>query len=139
MPTLRCCSIGLLLDRLNPKWKDGYPHRTPLGSSSAIEAFTEALARDVRSPIVDPPASAKDAYPISGLTFILVAKDGKGGEERQAIKEFFHYAVIEGQAAEELSYAMLPVSLQKLDQKLLGEMTADCRFSSEDVVRESDA
>jgi phosphate transport system substrate-binding protein len=38
-------------------------------------------------------------------------------------------------AAEELSYAKLPVSLQKLDQKLLGEMTAD----SQDVVRESGA
>jgi hypothetical protein len=30
LPTLRCCSIGLRLDRLNPKWKDGYPQRTPL-------------------------------------------------------------------------------------------------------------
>jgi phosphate transport system substrate-binding protein len=45
---------------------------TPAEAAAAISAFTEALAKDVRTPIVDPPTPAKDAYPISGLTFILI-------------------------------------------------------------------
>ena len=99
---------------------------SPASAAATIEAFSETLARDLRSPIVDPPASAKDAYPISSLTFVLVAKDEKDAEKRQAVKDFVHYTVTSGQpAAEELAYAKLPVSLQQLDEKLLGEMTAN--------------
>jgi hypothetical protein len=56
----------------------------------------------------------------------LVAKNGTGTEERQAIKDFIRYAATSGQSvAEELPYAKLPTSLQELDQKLLGAMMAD--------------
>src|SRR5208283_1863825 len=37
---------------------------TPASTAAAISAFNEALANDVRTPIVNPPASAKGAYPI---------------------------------------------------------------------------
>src|SRR5262249_28201954 len=36
-------------------------------TAAAINAFSEELAKDGRVPIVDPPASAKDAYPIASL------------------------------------------------------------------------
>jgi phosphate transport system substrate-binding protein len=99
---------------------------SPESASAAIEAFSAALAQDARSPIVDPPASAKEAYPISGLTFVLIPRDGTATEERQAIKDFIQYTATTGQSvAEELSYAKLPASLQQLDQKLLGGMRAD--------------
>ena len=99
---------------------------SPESASAAIEAFSAVLAQDARSPIVDPPALAKEAYPISGLTFVLVARDGTGTEERQAIKDFIQYAATTGQSvAEELSYAQLPASLQQLDLKLFGGMMAD--------------
>ncbi|MGA7291454.1 MAG: phosphate ABC transporter substrate-binding protein PstS, partial [Terriglobales bacterium] len=46
-------------------------------TTAAIAAYSEELAKDVRTPIVDPPATAKDAYPIAGLTFLIVPKEGK--------------------------------------------------------------
>src|SRR5262249_40465657 len=47
------------------------------GTTAAIQAFGTELAQDVRTPIVDPPAAAADAYPISGLTFLMIPKAGK--------------------------------------------------------------
>jgi phosphate transport system substrate-binding protein len=95
-------------------------------TTSAIEAFGDALLKDPRTPIVDPPASAKDAYPLSGLTFLLVPKDGPDADERRAIKDFVQYSVTAGQdAAESLGYAKLPKSMQQLDLNLLTQLTAN--------------
>ena len=99
---------------------------TPAGAAAAISAFSEALAKDVRTPIVDPPASARDAYPISGLSFILITKDRPGSEEQQAVKQFIAYAISTGQdSAEELSYAKLPEPVQKEGEQLLSQLTAN--------------
>ena len=99
---------------------------SPASTAAAISAFSDALASDVRTPIVNPPASAKDAYPISGLTFILVRKDGHDAQDRQAVRDFIAYAISAGQdSAEEMSYAKLPDSVQKQGQQLLSQLTAD--------------
>jgi len=99
---------------------------TPAATAAAISAFSDDLAKDVRTPIVDPPASAKDAYPISGLTFILLWKDRPGADQQQAVKNFIAYAISKGQdSAEELSYAKLPEPIQKEGQELLGKLTAN--------------
>jgi phosphate transport system substrate-binding protein len=45
---------------------------TAAGATAAIDAFQRELAKDVRTPVVDPPVSARDAYPICGLTYLLV-------------------------------------------------------------------
>jgi len=93
-------------------------------TTAAIEAFNEALSKDARTPIVDPPASAKEAYPLSGLTFLLVPKDGSDADERRAIRDFIQYAVTSGQdSAVSLDYAKLPKSLQQHDLNMLGELT----------------
>jgi phosphate transport system substrate-binding protein len=95
------------------------------GTTAAINGFQEELTKDVRTPIVDPPASAKDAYPICGLTFLLVPKDGEDVTKRQDVKNFIEYIVSSGQtSANSLYYAPLPQSLVSADQKLLDEMTA---------------
>lgn len=92
-------------------------------TTAAIEASQTELAKDVRTPIVDPPASSKDAYPISGLTFLLVPKQGKSPAKAQVVKEFVQFIVTQGQnSAESLQYAKLPQSLADQDQKLLGEI-----------------
>ncbi len=39
-------------------------------TTAAIAAFTDQLSKDPRTPIVNAPASAPDAYPISTLTFL---------------------------------------------------------------------
>ncbi len=96
------------------------------GTTAAIDAFHDELAKDVRNPIVDPPASAADAYPICGLTFLLVPKDGNDANKRGAVKAFIQYIITDGQSsAESLSYAKLPSTLENQDQQLLGEMTVN--------------
>ena len=89
-------------------------------TTAAIEAFGTELSKDVRTPIVDPPASATNAYPISGLTFLLVPKQFKDSSKGQTLKEFVHYIITQGQdPAGNMFYAKLPASLQEEDQNLL--------------------
>jgi phosphate transport system substrate-binding protein len=96
------------------------------GASAALDAATEGLAKDVRTPIVDPPASAKEAYPISGVTFLLIPKDGGNELDRKTLKAFAEYAVTDGQAATEgLYYAKLPKALRDENLKLISEMTTN--------------
>jgi phosphate transport system substrate-binding protein len=96
---------------------------TPAGATAAIDAFREDLAKDVRTPIVDPPASAKDAYPISGLTFLLIPKQGRDPAKQNIVKQFVQYIVTQGQStSESLQYSRLPDSLAQQAQRLLGEV-----------------
>ncbi len=69
--------------------------------------------------------SAKDAYPISGLTFLLVPKEGKNTEKTKEVKEFINYIITQGQnQAEALFYAKLPNTLQQQDENLLSQVGA---------------
>jgi phosphate transport system substrate-binding protein len=92
-------------------------------TTAAIEAFSRELDKDVRTPIVDPPASAKDAYPIAGLTFLIVPKEGKTAARARVVENFVQYVVSQGQdESEKLSYAKLPAALQKGDETLLAQL-----------------
>ncbi len=94
-------------------------------TTAAIDAFHEELAKDVRTPIVDPPASAKDAYPICGLTYLFVPTQAKDPAKQQLLKSFIQYIITDGQAsADSLFYAKLPSTLAEQDQKLLGGLVA---------------
>jgi phosphate transport system substrate-binding protein len=96
------------------------------GTTAAIDAFKDQLAKDLRSPIANPPASAADAYPISTLTFLVIPKDGKDVRDRTALKQFVEYIVTDGQrAASSLSYAPLPDAVTQQDLHMLGELTAN--------------
>jgi phosphate transport system substrate-binding protein len=102
-----------------------YVAPNPESTSAAISGFAEQLARDARMPIVNAPATATNAYPISGLTFLLVPKDGQGQAKRQALKNFVKYIVTDGQGvAGSLNYAPLPEAVKQNDLKLLDSMTA---------------
>ncbi|MGI8771654.1 MAG: phosphate ABC transporter substrate-binding protein PstS [Acidobacteriaceae bacterium] len=99
---------------------------SPESTSAAISGFSEQLAQDVRKPIVNAPATATNAYPISGLTFLLVPKDGQNQPKRQALKNFIKYIVTDGQTvAGSLNYAPLPDAVKQNDLKLLDTMTGD--------------
>jgi phosphate transport system substrate-binding protein len=103
-----------------------YVEPSVAGATAALDSFGEEIVKDVRTPIVDAPASAKEAYPISGVTFVLIPKDGVTELDRRTVKEFVRYAITEGQSATEgLYYAKLPKVLQEQDQKLLAQMTAN--------------
>lgn len=106
------------------------PFRTrqpsPDSTLAAIDAFRDALAKDVRTPVVDPPGAAADAYPISGLSFILIPKDRPDAGQQEAIRDFVAFAISTGQnSTKELSYAKLPDSVQRQGQELLSQLTAN--------------
>jgi phosphate transport system substrate-binding protein len=92
-------------------------------TTAAINAFSAELANDPRVPIVNPPPSAKEAYPISGLTYVLIPKQPANAARGENVKKFLHYVLTQGQdEAVQLHYAKLPESLIDLDQKMLGGM-----------------
>jgi phosphate transport system substrate-binding protein len=96
------------------------------GTTAAINAFSDQLAQDPRTPIANPPASAPDAYPISTLTFLIIPKDGKDVQKRTALKQFIVYVVTDGQqAASGLEYAPLPDAVKQQDVKVLNQLTVN--------------
>jgi len=98
---------------------------TAQSTTAAINAFTAQLSQDPRQPIVNPPASAADAYPISTLTFLIIPKDGPDNGKRKALKSFIQYIISDGQpAAGSLNYAPLPDGVKQFDQQQLDQMTA---------------
>ncbi len=98
---------------------------TAQSTTAAIDAFTLKLSQDPRTPIVNPPATAADAYPISTLTFLIIPKDGPDKDKRTALKNFVVYIITDGQpTAGSLNYAPLPDGVKKFDQQQLGQMTA---------------
>ncbi|HEU5339788.1 phosphate ABC transporter substrate-binding protein PstS [Edaphobacter sp.] len=95
-------------------------------TTAAIVAFNDQLNKDPRLPIVNAPASAPDAYPISTLTFLIVPKDGTDAAKRSALKKFIQYIVTSGQAAAgALNYAPLPDGVKQYDQDLINQMTVN--------------
>jgi phosphate transport system substrate-binding protein len=102
-----------------------YVQPTAAGTTAAIAAFTTQLTQDPRAPIVNPPATAPDAYPISGLTFLIVPKDGPDKDKRTALKQFVQYMITDGQAtAGGLNYAPLPDGVKQYDQTQIQQLTA---------------
>lgn len=98
---------------------------SPDSTTAAINGFLNQLQQDPRQPIVNPPAGATQAYPIAGLTFLIVPKDGTDVEKRQALKDFVKYIVSDGQTvASSLNYAPLPDGVKQNDLNLLNQMTA---------------
>ena len=103
-----------------------YIQPSPASTTAAIAAFNDALARDPRSPIVNAPGSAPQAYPISTLTFLIVPKDGTDAAKRKALKGFIQYVLIDGQkTAQGLNYAPLPDSVKQYDSQMLDQMTVN--------------
>jgi phosphate transport system substrate-binding protein len=94
------------------------------GATAAIDAFKTKLDADLRSSIVQPPTAAHNAYPISGMTYLLIPKDGPDRKKRQALKDFILYVITSGQqVSTKLDYSQLPESLEQVDQRLLNELT----------------
>jgi phosphate transport system substrate-binding protein len=95
-------------------------------TTAAISAFADQLAKDPRTPIVNPPASASDAYPISTLTFLIIPKDGTDPAKRAAVKGFIQYIITDGQTiAGTLSYAPLPDAVKQYNTQTLNQLTVN--------------
>jgi phosphate transport system substrate-binding protein len=96
---------------------------TLASTTAAAEGAAAVLTKDVRTPIVN--SAAPDAYPIAGLTFLLVYQDGKNAAQAKALADFIDWAIHDGQSyAEELDYAKLPAAVVKVDEATLRLLSA---------------
>jgi phosphate transport system substrate-binding protein len=96
---------------------------SPASATLAINAYEQTLIQDLRTPVVDPAASAKGAYPIAGLSFILIPKENKTPGEQKAFKKFISYCLTDGQnTAEEMSYSRLPPPLLQEGASMLTQL-----------------
>jgi phosphate transport system substrate-binding protein len=59
---------------------------TLASTTAAAQGAAAMLAKDVRTPIAN--SSSPDAYPIAGMTFLLVYKDQKDAEKGKALADF---------------------------------------------------
>jgi phosphate transport system substrate-binding protein len=95
---------------------------TIASTTAAAEGAAPMLAKDVRYPIVNSPAP--DAYPICGLTFLLVYQDQKDADKAHALATFIDWAIHDGQAvAPTLDYAPLPEAVVKVNEASLRKLT----------------
>ncbi len=87
-------------------------------TTAAVKGASAALAKDVRSPIANSPDP--DAYPIAGLTFLLVEQQPRDAVKGKALVDFLHWAMHDGQGmVEALDYARLPEAVVAVNEKTL--------------------
>jgi phosphate transport system substrate-binding protein len=83
--------------------------------NAAAGAATE-MQQDVRVSITDPPG--KDAYPICSFTYLLIPDHITNAAKRNAIKDFLHWMLDDGQGmVESLDYGQLPESVKKINSE----------------------
>ncbi len=91
-------------------------------TTAAMAGKAADLAKDIKSPIIN--SDDKDAYPIAGITYIMIYTDQKDPKKGQALVNYLNWAIHDGEKmAEELLYAPLPDALVKVNEKTLETIT----------------
>ena len=87
-------------------------------TASAIEGKLNSMPEDFRVSLVNPDGA--DAYPIAGVTWILVYKNQTDKVKGKKIVEFLRWAVTDGQKySKDLLYAPLPQEMvKKIEEKI---------------------
>ena len=94
---------------------------TLASTTAAAQGASAMLAKDVRTPIAN--SSSPDAYPIAGMTFLLVYKDQKDADKGKALADFIRWANSKGQEINEtLEYARLPETVVKVNEATLMQL-----------------
>lgn len=89
------------------------------GAAAAVADAAGALAKDIRTPIVN--GKGAQTYPISGMTYLLIYKKQGDANKSKSLTGFVKWALADGQAmSKSLDYAPLPPALVKLDQAAIG-------------------
>jgi len=96
---------------------------SPESATAAAAAMVRDMPRDMRTSLVDSPGA--NAYPIVGLTWILVHRDQADAAKARVIVDFLRWAVAERNLepfAEELHYAPLPEPVLERVREQLGSI-----------------
>ena len=92
-------------------------------TTAAVGGGRRGAQKDVRTPIVN--AAAPDAYPIAGLTFLLVYQDMKDAARAKALANFIDWAIHDGrEVVGQLDYARLPAALVQVNEATLHTLTS---------------
>ncbi len=90
--------------------------------TAAAAGFAQSMPDDFRVSITDAPGKA--AYPISGMTWLLVYEKQKDPEKGKKLVQFLEWMMRDGQKyAPDLGYAPLPSEVLAKAQKALGHVT----------------
>ncbi|HEU4753825.1 MAG TPA: phosphate ABC transporter substrate-binding protein PstS [Armatimonadota bacterium] len=95
-------------------------------TTAAVAGAAGLLKGDIRTPIVNSPSPA--AYPICGLTYLLVYRNMPDAAKGGTLVKFLRWAMGPGQAlADDLHYAPLPKQVVSLNSATLKSLTAGGR------------
>lgn len=87
-------------------------------ATADLHAAAARLSRDLGAPAVN--GRGKGAYPITGLTFLIIPRHAQNRAERMALLQFLDWALTDGQSiAAHLQYAPLPRAVVALDMHRL--------------------
>jgi phosphate transport system substrate-binding protein len=93
--------------------------------AAAAESFSAQMPEDLRLSIVNPP-ERKDAYPISGFTYLLVHKQMANQAKAEALTDFLYWSLTSGTPmAQTLKYVALPETVRKRAIQLLATITSN--------------
>ncbi len=86
--------------------------------TNAADGMAEAMPEDLRFEITD--ADGENAYPISGIVYMLVYKDQRDAGKGKALADFLWWAINDGeQYVRDLHYAPIPAKLvERSEQKI---------------------
>jgi phosphate transport system substrate-binding protein len=89
--------------------------------TAAAASEAKKIPEDFRVSITN--AQGKAAYPICSFTYLLIPSKIDDAAKKQAIKDFLHWMLTEGQKdAEGLSYARLPKDVVSREMKAIGQI-----------------
>ena len=110
------------LSSVSQQWKSRVSGASTAGSRPiAAAAATASFRSDNSVSIVDQPASAKSAYPLSTFTYAIVPQSSS---KTAALKTFMTYAVTAGQQhATELQFAPLPQNVVAKDESIVNGLS----------------
>ena len=92
--------------------------------SAAAAGAVKNMPSDLRAIITN--ADGKNAYPISGFTWLLIYKDMKNTTKAKALVNFLKWAMEKGESyAASLYYAPLPKQVVKLCEKKIATITSN--------------
>lgn len=93
-------------------------------TTAAATGAVKAMRKDVRVSIVN--SAGKDAYPISGFTYILIYQQQQDAAKGQALVNFLWWAIHDGQQqAGPLLYAPLPSEVVAINARTLKSISAN--------------